>query len=86
MHTATPRRRRSRLTERTTFRYGDEDARRLRRLSARRGEVESEVLRAGLEALEREGDQRGALEGICDLLRRGRALEALERAQALLSQ
>lgn len=70
------------------FRGSDEDLFRLRRLSARRGEPDSEVMRVSLEALEREDQEEhgGALRRLLERLGARSPLEALQRVQELLGR
>lgn len=71
----------AKLSERSTFRFGQDTVRRLRRLSAQRGQRDSALLRDALEALEERG---AVLRRLLELLRGGDAKAAAQRVQEML--
>lgn len=68
------------------FRANDRETARIRRLAARRDEDDSKVIRAGVEALEREHDEAhgGAVRELMALLRARDPAAALRRVRELL--
>lgn len=72
----------ARKQERAGLRLSAEDEKLLRQLGARRGEVDSDTLRAGLRALDREH----VLDRVLQLLHKGQEREAVAQLQELLDR